>query len=79
MRGRATVPGADVIAALADIPDDCERVVVIYPTGKTGEYACRWAGISAEQAASCLYQMADFIVDQKIPPDPRWGRGIPRG
>ncbi|MCM2311389.1 MAG: hypothetical protein NDI84_08300 [Steroidobacteraceae bacterium] len=70
---------AEVAQALADIPADADRVIVIYPTGKGGEYACRWAGISAEQAASCLYQMADFIVDQKIPPDPRWGTGKPRG
>lgn len=51
---------------LAAIPGDADRVIVIYPCAD-GQSACRWFGMSAEQVASTLYQMADGVVEQRLP------------
>jgi hypothetical protein len=61
----------DVLDMLADMPRGTERCVVIYPT-HDGHWAVRWTGVTTEQAASLLYQVADATVDQKIPPRKAW-------
>lgn len=60
-----------VLDMLADIPPGTERALVAYPT-PDGYWAVRWVGVTAEQAASLLYQMADGVVDQRIPPREAW-------
>jgi hypothetical protein len=50
------------------LPDDIERGLVAWPTGHNKEWACSWIGMTAEQAATILYQLADGVVDQRIPP-----------
>jgi hypothetical protein len=62
------------LAELALSVTDANEGVLIYPT-KNGEWAVRWVGLTPEQAASILYQMADGIVDQRIPP-PDWRQRI---
>jgi hypothetical protein len=44
------------------IPDDVERAIAIYPSGD--HTACKWFGMTKEQVASHLYQIADEIVNQ---------------
>lgn len=51
--------------------------VIVYQVGD-GLWACRYIGITHERAAEILYQMADGIVDQKIPP-PDWRERIKGG
>lgn len=58
------------LAQIATACTDSETGVLVYPC-KTGEWAVRYVGLTPEQAAEILYQMADGIVDQKIPP-PDW-------
>lgn len=58
---------------LSKVPASSDRVIVIYPTGK--ETAVQWIGMTSEQVAELLYQMADEIVDRKIPP-PDWRERI---
>jgi hypothetical protein len=65
------------LAQLAASVTDADEGVLIYPT-KDGEWATRYLGLTPEQAASILYQMADAIVDQKIPP-PDWRQRIKGG
>jgi hypothetical protein len=62
------------LAELALSVTDAAEGVLIYPM-PSGEWACRYVGLTDEQAASILYQMADGIVDQKIPP-PDWRQRI---
>lgn len=62
------------LAQLVASITSAEEGVVIYPT-KDGQWACRYIGLTHEQAASVLYQMADGVVDQKIPP-PDWRQRI---
>ncbi|MGY3265813.1 hypothetical protein [Lysobacter sp. HA35] len=56
----------NVLDMLADMPRGTERAVVIYPT-RDGNWAVRWVGVTAEQAATLLYQVADATVDQEDP------------
>lgn len=58
---------------LAKVPADADRAVVIFPEGK--QTAVQWIGMTAEQVAELLYQMADEIVDRRIPP-PDWRERI---
>lgn len=58
------------LAQLAASVTAAEEGVLVYSC-KAGEWAVRYPGLTPEQAASILYQMADAIVDQKIPP-PDW-------
>ena len=51
---------------LSKVPADADRVIVIYPNGKKTALAS--IGMSNEQIAELLYQMADEIVDKNIPP-----------
>jgi hypothetical protein len=53
-------------AIFASVPREADRVIIIYPS-VPGESACRWFGMSAEGVAETLYQVADSIVDQRIP------------
>lgn len=62
------------LAQLATSVTDATEGVLVYPT-KDGDWACRYVGMTAEQAAEMLYRMADNIVDQKIPP-PDWRQRI---
>lgn len=57
-------------AVLRDIPRDADRLIVLYPTSD-GQTACRWFGMSAEQVAMTLYQLADGVVEQRLPLRPR--------
>lgn len=70
MRGKRA--SSDLEQLFAEAPPATGRAIFIYPTGVPGEYACRWVGLTAAQAASALYQMADQVIDQKVAPDPRW-------
>jgi len=49
----------------ADIAEDLDRAIAIYPEGD--RTVCRWFGMTREQVASHLYQVADEIVNQ-LPP-----------
>lgn len=62
---------SDLHHLLAHVPATATQAIAIYPD-TDGLHACRWVGMTAEQATSVLYQMADAIVAQKIKPDPRW-------
>jgi hypothetical protein len=46
----------------AEMPDDMDRAIAIYPEGD--RTVCRWFGMTREQVASHLYQIADEIVNQ---------------
>lgn len=50
---------------LATVPAKATRVLVVFEE-KDG-FRCKWIGLTAEEAATALYGMADGIVDQKIP------------
>ena len=51
------------------IPDDVDRAIAIYPDGTDSKTVCRWYGMTREQVASHLYQIADEIVNQlPLPP-----------
>lgn len=53
--------------ALKDyLPDNATMGMVVY-LGEDNLTACKWFGISAEQAAMVLYQLADAIV-VRLPP-----------
>lgn len=53
---------------------DADKGIVLFPCGD-GRWALRYLQLTHEQAASILYQMADEIVDQHIPP-PDWRQRI---
>lgn len=42
------------------VAPDTDRCIVIYPSG--GKTSCAWIGLTKEQVASHLYQIADEIV-----------------
>jgi len=66
---------------LGDIPRNVDRLIVLYPCSE-GQTACRWFGMSAEQVASTLYQMADGVVEQRVPLKPwrtAWDAGAGKG
>jgi len=46
----------------AGIPETVDRAIAIYPEGD--KTVCRWFGMTKEQVASHLYQIADEIVNQ---------------
>lgn len=51
---------------LAKVPPDCDRAIVIYPTGD--QTSCAWYGMPAESVVRHLYQIADEIVGQRCMP-----------
>ena len=55
----------DLFHLLAAVPPKADRAIVIYPV-EGGQWACQWIGLSAQQAASVLSQMADGVVDQRL-------------
>jgi hypothetical protein len=57
---------------LAAVPAQADQAIAIFP-GSDGLWRCKWIGLTDQQAASVLYQMADGVVDQKIPP----GKWVP--
>lgn len=48
------------------MPDDSPQAIVIW-LDKDGFTRCKWLGISKENVANALYQLADEIVNQ-LPP-----------
>ena len=42
-----------------------DRAIVVFPKGS--QSGCRFLGMSAEQTAETLYQVADAIVAQLVP------------
>jgi hypothetical protein len=44
------------------MPDHADRAIIIYPDGE--KTACVWFGMTREQVANHLYQIADEIVNQ---------------
>ena len=50
----------------AGVPSTVDRAIFIYPT-PDDQTACRWFGLSKQQVASHLYQIADQIVAE-LPP-----------
>ena len=58
-------PEAEVRRMLRGVPTT-DRAIVIFPQGS--EAGCRWLGYSAEEVANHLYQIADALVEHRIPP-----------
>lgn len=63
---------------VARVPVSPDKLILLYPDREMpGKLNLLFYGLSYEQIAEALYQMADQIVDQKIPP-PDWRTRIKR-
>lgn len=63
-------------AMVAKLPTSAAKMIVLYPSpDNPGGLSALWYGLTDEQVAEALYQMADLVVDQRIPP-PDWRERI---